>query len=307
MGACPVGDWPKRYFLGLNCHMSGWDDGHAVGSSTASRPPVGPGFIRRADLLAELRQVSAVPLVLVVGGAGFGKTTVVSQWLKEDERTVAWLTASVEHDDPVVLLADLVRVLDEFEPLEPHAKHRLSAVTIDFGSVLVPRMEEAVSARGRPVVLVIDDTHRLRRRTAWHLIEGLVNSVPSGSQVVLTPGGNPFVLVVDASRPPCASCRDRATRVWTELRPGRCSTSPACRSLKKSSTGCGSEPRGGRSRSYLATLALREARLEDRIETAERFAGDDRLVVQYVHEELLEVLPARMRTFLLRGSNSSTS
>ena len=90
----------------------------------------------------------AVPLVLVLGGAGFGKTTAVSQWLVDDKRSTAWLTASVEHNDPVVLLADLVRVLDEFEPLEPRAKQRLSAVSVDFSSVVLPRLEEAVACRG---------------------------------------------------------------------------------------------------------------------------------------------------------------
>ena len=274
----------------------------AVGSATASRPPVGPGFHRREHLLAELREVSAVPLVLVVGGAGFGKTTVVSQWLKEDERSVAWLTASVEHDDPVVLLADLVRVLDEFEPLEPRAKHRLSAVTIDFGSVLVPRMEEAVSARGRPFVLVIDDTHRLRRRTAWHLIEGLVSSVPSGSQVVL----------ISRTEPRLNVSRMRADRRVHRVAIGQLALDQTeTRALFDVSglplpeevvDGLWERTEGWPVALYLATLAMREARLENRIETAERFAGDDRLVVQYVHEELLEVLPARMRTFLLRGS-----
>ena len=123
--------------------MTGWDGG-TVGGITASRALPAPDFIRRERLITELGEMSAVPLVLVVGGAGFGKTTAVSQWLRHDKRSTAWLTASAEHNDPVVLLADLVRVLDEFEPLEPHAKQRLAAVTIDFSSVILPRLEEAV-------------------------------------------------------------------------------------------------------------------------------------------------------------------
>ena len=167
--------------------------------------PPAPDFIRRERLIAELARCLRVPLVLVVGGAGFGKTTAVSQWLRHDKRSTAWLTASVEHDDPVVLLADLVRVLDEFEPLEPRAKQRLSAVTIDFSSVHPPRLEEAVSARGRPFVLVIDDAHRLQRRVVWHLMQTLVESVPAGSQVVLISRTEPELASrSDASRSACA-------------------------------------------------------------------------------------------------------
>ena len=53
---------------------------------------------------------------------------------------------------------------------------------------------------------------------------------------------------------------------------------------------------------YLATLAMRDAAPEDLIETASRFAGDDRLIVEYVREELLDTLPRRFRTFLVHVS-----
>ena len=53
---------------------------------------------------------------------------------------------------------------------------------------------------------------------------------------------------------------------------------------------------------YLVILALREAAPEDRIETVRGFAGDDRLIVEYVREELLDTLPRRLRTFLLHVS-----
>ena len=281
--------------------MTGWDGG-TVGGITASRAPPAPDFIRRERLITELGEMSAVPLVLVVGGAGFGKTTAVSQWLRHDKRSTAWLTASAEHNDPVVLLADLVRVLDEFEPLEPRAKQRLAAVTIDFSSVILPRLEEAVSARGRPFVLVIDDAHRLQRRVVWHLMQSLVESVPVGSQVVL----------ISRTEPELPLGRMRADRRVRTVTIGQLA-------LNRVETGTLFEASGAtlpehvvddlwqRTEGwpvavYLATLAMRDAAPEDLIETASRFAGDDRLVVEYVREELLESLPRRLRTFLVHVS-----
>ena len=51
---------------------------------------------------------------------------------------------------------------------------------------------------------------------------------------------------------------------------------------------------------YLATLVLAEA--DDPVAAAAVFAGDDRIVVDYVREELLQVLPRRTRDFLLHTS-----
>jgi ATP/maltotriose-dependent transcriptional regulator MalT len=126
-----------------------------AGRETTERLRVGAraGLVHRTRLVDELRTTTDVPVILVVGGAGFGKTTLVSQWLADDRRSVAWLNASPQHDDPAVLLADVVRVLDEFEPLEPRAKRQLAAVTIDFSSVLVPRLERAIAERARPFVV----------------------------------------------------------------------------------------------------------------------------------------------------------
>src|SRR5690349_13239462 len=133
----------------------------------AGAPRIGArgGLIERPRLLGELRAAAEVPVVVLLAGAGFGKTTLASQWLP---------------DDPAVLLADVVRVLDEFEPLEPRAKQKLMAASIDFSSVLVPRLERTVAARARPFVLVLDDVHRLRQPTAWALVQALADQVPDG-------------------------------------------------------------------------------------------------------------------------------
>ena len=217
--------------------------------------------------------MSAVPLVLVVGGAGFGKTTAVSQWLRHDKRSTAWLTASAEHNDPVVLLADLVRVLDEFEPLEPRAKQRLAAVTIDFSSVILPRLEEAVSARGRPFVLVIDDAHRLQRRAVWHLMQTLVESIPAGSQVVL----------ISRTEPELPLGRMRADRRVRTVTIGQLALNRAETGTLFEASGVTlpehvvddlwQRTEGWPVAVYLATLAMRDAAPEDLIETAVAVRG----------------------------------
>ena len=157
-----------------------------------------------------------------------------------------------------------------------------------------------MSARGRPFVLVIDDAHRLQRRVVWHLMQTLVESVPAGSQVVL----------ISRTEPELPLGRMRADRRVRTVTIGQLA-------LNRAETGALFEASGvtlpehvvddlwQRTEGwpvalYLATLAMRDAAPEDLIETASRFAGDDRLVVEYVREELLDI-PTTPPTYVPRA------
>jgi LuxR family maltose regulon positive regulatory protein len=213
---------------------------------------------------------------------------------------VAWLTATRQHDDPAVLLADIVRVLDEFEPLEPRAKQRLGTVTIDFSSVLVPRLERTVAERARPFVLVLDDAQRLRQRGSWALVQAFADCMPVGSQLV----------VISRREPDLALGRMRADRrVHTvsaaALAMDRAEAGALVRDAGLSLPAISVDRLWERTEGwpvglYLATLAIGDA--DDARAAAAEFAGDDRIVVDYVREELLGVLPRHTRDFLLRVS-----
>ena len=257
-------------------------------------------LVERARLLDELRSTVDVPVVVVTGGAGTGKSTLVGQWAATDHRSTTWLTATAQHDDPAVLLGDIVRALDEFEPLEPRAKQQLRSVDLDFSAVLVPRLERTVAERGRPFLFVLDDAHRLRRRQSWALVQALADCMPAGSQLV----------VVSRQEPALALGRMRADRRVHELASKHLAMDR--REVGELLAGAGislppsvvddlwSRTEGWPVGLYLATLVLADA--DDPVDAAAAFAGDDRIVVDYVREELLGVLPRPTRDFLLRAS-----
>ena len=83
----------------------------------ASRSIVRPGVVRRDRLV---REFAAVPddasLIMVVAGAGYGKTTALGQWAAEDVRTFGWLRLESPDGDPIHLLRRVADTLQESLP-----------------------------------------------------------------------------------------------------------------------------------------------------------------------------------------------
>jgi LuxR family transcriptional regulator, maltose regulon positive regulatory protein len=257
-------------------------------------------FVRRSRLVGELERSIDVPVVLVVAGGGYGKTTLVAQWLEGDERPVEWLSATRRLDDPAVFVTELAGAFDAIEPAETRDRWLVSSLTLDFSSVVVPRLERTVAEIGRPFVLVVDDAHVLQGSTSWSLVQTIADVLPAGSQLVL----------VSRTKPPLALGRMRADRRVHEISAQQLAMdqgeagallSVAGLSLPSSAVDeVWTRTEGWPVGLYLATLAIGDA--DDPVAAAQSFAGDDRIVVDYVTEELLSVLPRPTHDFLLRVS-----
>ena len=69
------------------------------------RPTADPRSVQRDRLSTLLQPDGAKRLNLVVAPAGFGKTTLVSQWCSRSPSTVAWLSLDEHDDEPPPILA----------------------------------------------------------------------------------------------------------------------------------------------------------------------------------------------------------
>src|SRR5215510_6216774 len=82
-------------------------------------PPPRDGVLLRPDLQALLSEVRLHPITLVVAPAGYGKTTLLAQWVQELSRTgapVGWLTLDRGERDPAMFLAYLIRAFQSIAP-----------------------------------------------------------------------------------------------------------------------------------------------------------------------------------------------
>jgi LuxR family transcriptional regulator, maltose regulon positive regulatory protein len=148
-------------------------------------PTVSPETVSRTALVNRLRAAGAFPLVIVVTPAGYGKTTLLSQWANRDSRSFAWVTIDERDNDPAVLLRHLSAALDRIEPIAPSALAALRPNGKSVTAKALPLLAEAVASRESPFVLVLDGADLLTRDSA-SAVASLIEQVPAGSMVALS-------------------------------------------------------------------------------------------------------------------------
>ena len=82
-----------------------------------NRPPLPRYMVRRPRIAAHLtKRMQFTPLTLVSGPAGYGKSTLVSEWLESAACPTAWLSVDEEDNDLYIFLRYLVRAIQLAHP-----------------------------------------------------------------------------------------------------------------------------------------------------------------------------------------------
>jgi LuxR family maltose regulon positive regulatory protein len=262
------------------------------------RPPFRPGLVAREPLIASLMAATQAPLALVVAPAGYGKTTALLEWAELDHRPFAWVGLEPGDDDVVRLLTAIALELDELEPVGRDIFRALRSDTAAVRESVLPRLGASLAGRRRAFVLVLDDAHVLRSPAALGALDVILEHLPRGSQLALASRVEPALRIG----------RLRAHRRVVELRAQ--DLAMTCAEAGILLSGLGLRPadvevlhrrtEGWPAGLSLAALSLQEQ--PDRSRGLARFAGDDRLVADYLRDELLSDLPADRITFLTRTS-----
>ena len=143
-----------------------------------------PGLVSRAGLVNQLR-VERVPVLVLTAPAGFGKTTLLAQWVARDERPTAWVSLDERDNDAATLLRHLVAAFDHVESVDA-ATLATVAECGDVWARAVPRFTSAVGSCTRPFVFVLDNVDALRRGEAADLVLALAGSLPGDSVLALS-------------------------------------------------------------------------------------------------------------------------
>jgi LuxR family transcriptional regulator, maltose regulon positive regulatory protein len=262
------------------------------------RPLVRPGTIRRPSLVERLRRDDGRPIVSVVAPAGYGKTTLLSQWAERNGQAFAWVTVDEGDNDARVLLSYVAEALNAVEPVGQRVFDALASPGSSVPGSVVPRLASAFSSMISPVVLVLDDVHLLHDSECRAALSVLADHVPGGSRLVLA----------GRDRPPLRVARLRAEGKIMEIGPTDLSLTraEAAALLRAAEVTLGEDEVAELHRQtegwpvglYLAALSLREGGTPGQAVAA--YGGDDRFVSEYLESELLARLSEQQRAFLTR-------
>ena len=266
--------------------------------SKLRRPPVRPGTVGRSSLIERLARDDCGPVVSVVAPAGYGKTTLLSQWAERNGQAFAWVSVDEADNDPKVLLTYIAEALDAVEPVGGRVFDALASPVSSVPGSVVPRLGAAFSSMTTPVVLVLDDVHALRNSACRAALSVLADHVPGGSRLVLA----------GRVEPPLRVARLRAEGRVLEIGPSDLSLTceEASLLLRAAEVALGADEvaelhrrtEGWPAGLYLAALCLREGGSPGG--AAISAGGGHRFVSEYVESEFLARISRRQRVFLTR-------
>jgi LuxR family transcriptional regulator, maltose regulon positive regulatory protein len=261
-------------------------------------PLVRPGTVRRSSLIERLARDDRRPIVSVVAPAGYGKTTLLSQWAERNGQPFAWVSVDEADNDPKVLLTYLAEALDGVEPIDERVFDALASPVSSVPGAVIPRLGSAFSSMTSPVVLVLDDVHVLHNSECRAALSVLADHVPRGSRLVFA----------GRAEPPLRIARLRAEGRVLEIGPADLSLTPDEASLllrnvdlllkEEEVAELHRRTEGWAAGLYLAALYLREG--GPFASAVVSFGGDDRFVSDYVESEFLSRISRGDRVFLTR-------
>jgi LuxR family maltose regulon positive regulatory protein len=148
-----------------------------------TRPGRRKGTVRRHALIERAR-ASGCRVVGVTAPAGYGKSTLLTEWAHAEQRRVAWVSLDRFDDDPGVLLTLLAAAYAGLAPAAADLVAEMSGLGVSALGRAAPRLAAAFRASPAPFVLMLDDVHELASPACHDVLGVVVSGIPRGSQLV---------------------------------------------------------------------------------------------------------------------------
>ncbi|MCU1580596.1 MAG: LuxR family transcriptional regulator [Rhodoglobus sp.] len=239
-------------------------------------------------------------LTLVSAPAGFGKTSLLSEWIADAQRRyphvrVAWLSLEDGDNDPARFLAYLVAALHQADPdigsEEPNVQSPVEAA--------LTMLINDVAHGSHEIILVLDDFQLIEEVSIRDALVFLLDHLPSRLHLVIASRSDPLLPVA----------RLRAGGELTELRAAdlRFTSDEAAAFLNQAmQLGLSLEDVDAlesRTEGWIAGLQLAALSMRERPDVSgfiKSFTGSHRFVIDYLAEEVLQRQPDNVRDFLFQ-------
>ncbi len=267
-------------------------------------PALRPQWVTRRNLISLLAQGvrDGRKLTLISAPAGFGKTTLVSEWTFASSLPAAWLALDEQDSDPTRFLTYLIAALQtiiadigESILATLQSSHAISAET------LLTSLLNELAAVEDAFILVLDDYHAIDSQPVDDLLAFLVEHMPPSMHLVITTREDPALPL------PRLRARNQLTEIraadlrFTEAEAAEFLTNVMGLQLTPESIGA----LEARTEGWVAGLQLAALSMQGKVDASEfirSFSGAHQFVLDYLVEEVLQKQPEDLQGFLLRTS-----
>ena len=268
--------------------------------------PLRPDLVLRSRLIEQLNDSKRrrQRLVLVSAPAGFGKTTLINEWISHhNAEQVVWLSLDEQDDDAGHFLSLLIAALQQIdENIGLAVQQALYLPQPPSIASLMTALVNDMTALVSEILLVFDDLHLIADERIHESIGFLIDHLPT---TVMT-------IIITREDPPLPLARLRVRHQLLELREHDLRFTPeeteaffqntirlglSAESIQQLST----QTEGWVAGIQLAALALQSANINAETFLA-AFSGSDRYVADYLMSEVLSHLPAELQEFLVQTS-----
>ncbi len=263
-------------------------------------PPARPNLVPRPRLAARLNQ--SRPFTLIAAPAGFGKTTLLSEWIPQSQHCVTWLSLDDDDNDPTRFWAYVIAALQKLRSdFGESALALLQSPQPPPITAILTTLINEIAAFQDQLSLVLDDYHLITAQSIHEALTFLLDHLPPQMRVIITTRADP----------PLPVARLRTRDQLTELRAGDLRFTPGEAAaflndrmgLKLSTDDIAALE--ARTEGWVAGLQLAALSMQGRDDVAgfiQAFSGSHRHVLSYLVEEVLNRRPKGTLNFLLQTS-----
>lgn len=271
----------------------------SVLSTKLHKPQVPDSVISRAKLLKDSDWAS---VILVSAQAGSGKSTIISSWLSEQNRSYSWYSLDEWDNDLTQFFALLIAGIKSIdEPASERLEQLLDAYqSVGFEAFLKALIHQ-LHAIGHPFILVFDDYQLIHNNQIHQVMRTILEHFPPSMQLVL----------ITREDPPFPLAKMRAARKLIELRISQLRfTEEEVKTFFSQQLNLNLEEEQlqhlvKRTEGWIAGLqltALSMQGLKDVSGFIDAFTGSHYYIMDYLMEEVLERQMPEIREFLLKTS-----
>jgi len=265
-------------------------------------PPQRPALVPRLRLIQQLDAWLPRKLTLVSAPAGFGKTTLVSEWVRHCNRPVAWFSLDPHDNDLPRFLTYLIAALQRIDGnLGVDIMAALGASQSPEIAPLLTRLVNEIEVIQEESILVLDDYHLIDSKSVNEVLNFLIEHLPPSMHLV----------IAGRADPPLPISRLRVQGEVNEIRtPDLRFTETEVNTLLNDLMGFDLSPEDiaileRRTEGWVASIQLAVLSMHGRDDWHEfisDFSGSHRFVIDYLVDEVIAHQTKDVQAFLRQTS-----